>query len=121
MNTRSIIQTQELIAAAAVLILRGRDILTDKKVSFFEIIGLVREWPVLKTAIEGVQDVPTELLDLSADESVQIGEQIAAFMVELGLPHKAGDVTQELVSLASEAVRVWVRIANLPPVPEVVE
>jgi hypothetical protein len=119
-NTRSIIQTQQFIAAIAVLILRGRDIAADKKISIFELFSLAREWPVFKEALDGIADVPAELLNLTDAEAEQVGEQIAALMVELGFPHRSGDITKELVSLAAEGVGVWQRIINLPPVPDIV-
>lgn len=120
-NVHSILQTQQLIAGVAVAILRGRDIAADGKVGIFELFSLAKEWPVFKEALVGISDVPKELLDLTDDEASQVGEQVAAMMVELGLPHRSGDITKELVNLAAEAVGVWQRIINLPPRAEPVE
>lgn len=119
MNAHSNKETTELIAAAAVVVIRAKKA-APGGFSWLELIGFASDWPVLKHAFEGIDRVDDELLDLNADETKQIGEQIAAFMVELGLPHRSSDVTQELIDLAGEAVRVWQRIVALPPIPEVV-
>lgn len=116
---RSIVQTQQLIAGVAALILRGRDIAADKKIGLFEMIGLARDWPIFKEALDGISQVPAELKDIAEHEAVALGEQISALMVELGLPHRSGDVTKELIGLAAEAVSVWQRIVNLPPIPTI--
>jgi hypothetical protein len=115
----SVIQTQELIAAVAVLVLKAKAA-SPGGFSIWEIIGLAKEWPMIAKALEGIDRVPAELLDLSSDEAVQIGEQVSIFMVELGFPHRSGDITQEVVRAAASVVTAWRNIVNLPPIPVIV-
>lgn len=116
---RSVIQTQELIAAVAVLILKGKAA-APGGFSVWEIIGLAREWPVISKALEGINEVPAELLDLGFEETNQITQQVTTFLVDLGFPRRTGDITHEVIHAAVSVVQAWRNILALPPTPTIV-
>lgn len=119
-ETRSIIETQELIAAFAVLIIKVKAA-SPGGFSLWEIVGLAREWPLVSKGLEGLKDIPAELLDLTVSETDRITEQVAVLLVELGFPHRTGDITHELVQAAVSVVKAWRNILALPPIPETVQ
>lgn len=118
---KTIQQTQEVIAAVAVLALHLRADLADGKMSFFEIVGLAKDVPAVSRALSGISEVPKELLDLDDTETAQVSTQIGELLVSMGQSHRVGDISAELIRAAVQITRSILNILHLPPVPEIVK
>lgn len=118
---KGITETQDVIVAVAALMVRSRAALkNDGRITWLEMVGFAGDFPALMRAISGIQDVPSELLDLSDEETLQLSGDVAAAITAVGLGHRTGDITRELMKGAVEVVRTVMNILKLPPVPEVV-
>ena len=118
---KPITDTQELIASVAALLIRTRaNLADDGKISWMEMLGYVGEMPALRAAVSGVQNVPAELLDLTAEETQEIASQIGLTLVSTGFKHRTADITAEIIHASREIVHRVMRVLALPPVPEVI-
>ncbi len=118
MTARQTIETQEFIAAVGVAVIRVKSFLP--KVSFFEVLTLLKDWDVFKKGIDGIQNIPHELLDLTPEETKQIIDQIGVYLVELKVPYGRIDITNDIIDISLDLIRVIQRIVMPVPVPEII-
>jgi hypothetical protein len=113
-------QTKELLGFLANLINIIDAALEDGRVTYFETLGLMGLIPNLKYAIDGLNDVPKELADLSAEERTVLVETVRQNLrlrnpVNEELGQKAIDLTLHFVEFVS-AVRTARNIEATPMV-----
>lgn len=120
MNSASIIQTQELIAAIGTAVIKIRSAAADKKFSLMEVFGFIKEWEIYKQGIIGIDRIPEELLDLSPQEEMQIIDQIAENLKGLDVAYRHVDYTKDAVSIAIKILKLAKDIVKPIPIPEIV-
>lgn len=118
MTPKQTIETQEFIAAVGVAVIRVKSFLP--KVSWFEVLTLLKDWDIFKKGIDGIQNIPHEILDLSPEETKQIIDQIGVYLVELKIPYNRIDITNDIIDIALDLIRVIQRMVNPIPVPQIV-
>lgn len=116
-----ITQSREIVAAVAACVVRYRAAKADDgKVSYFEMAGFLKEFPAVKTAVEGAGEVIGELKDLDAAEVGLLKDDISALLVKAGISHRTADISEELLQVAFDLSSTLIRITNMPPLALVV-
>lgn len=118
--------TLELVAALHALSLRHKQNLADDgRESRWELIGYLHEFRPIKRALEGIKDVPAELIDLADDEVPGLVNAMSEVLRDWGVSFRQQDITAEVVRAIVDAVPVikevarrWEKIVNLPPTAE---
>lgn len=87
----NVTETREVFAAVTALTLRYREAMKDRSMSYYEIAGFLFEMKPVKRALERIDEVPSELLDISADEMPAIAADIQNILNAWGIPHRAQD------------------------------
>ena len=120
MNTVSIIQTQQLIAAIGTAVIKIRSAASDKKFSLLEIFDFIKDWDIYKQGIVGIDRIPEELFDLSEQEEMQIMDQIAEYLKGFNVAYRHADYTRDVVSIAIRILKLAKDILKPVPIPEIV-
>jgi hypothetical protein len=87
MEEKGIKETLELLGGLQVVAVMADKILEDGKISVSDLqvlLGLLANVSVLNKAVKGVNQIPAEIKDLSAEES----EQVIAKVLELAMAIK---------------------------------
>ncbi len=116
-------QTIEVIAAIRAVSIRHKaNMADDGKESTWEMLGYINERGAIKSAIEGIKDVPAELGDISSDEVPELATAVSLLLNEWGVNHRRQDITEQVIldivdsiPVFKEAYRRWQIISNLPP------
>ncbi len=119
MNTQ---QTTEVLAALLALSIRHKaNMADDGKESTWELIGYLGDRGLIKSAIEGIKDVPEELGDLQPEEVPELAKEVSLILNQWGVNHRTQDITAEVmrdlvdsIPAFKEAYARWQIIANLP-------
>lgn len=121
-------QTLEVLAAILALKRRHSKNMEDGKESWVEKIGYIFERGKINKALEGIKEVPDELLDLTANEVPEIAASVSLILNEWGFNHRQRDISNEVIRdivdsipVFKEAINRWNIIASLPPTAELVE
>lgn len=109
-------ETRELIKALADLTVRTvKNVRNDGKISLAEGIGYLAELGTIKEALNGIQRVPEEVMDLTAAELLVLREDIRKGLIEAGVTHRLADITDKAVAWLNETLVFARFIINAPP------
>lgn len=115
-------QTLEVLAAILALSIRHKaNLADDGRESVWEMMGYIKERGVIKTALEGIKEVPQELSHLQSEDVPEIASAVSLILNEWGVNHRRQDITTEIIRdivdsipVFKEAYHRWQIIANLP-------
>lgn len=109
-------ETQELIKALAALTVRTvKNLRDDGKISVTEGIGYLAELGTIKEALNGIQRVPEEVMDLTTSEMLVLRAEIRKGLIEAGVTHRLADITDKAVAWLNETLVFARFIINAPP------
>lgn len=112
---KGITQTREVIRAAAAVGVRLVKDLEDGKISIAEGIGFASEFNTIRTAVSGIQEVPSELADLTDEEKDILLQDINEALTAAGLSHRIADAAEKILRWAYTTVRTFIDIKTAPP------
>ena len=97
-------ETTEALAAAFALTKRYTEAMADGKLGYVEMAGFLREAPGVRLAVEGVEKIPAELLDLDNDELPLVITRLSNVLNAWGVSHRTQDITGEVARAAAVMV-----------------
>ena len=119
--SKPIKETLEVIVSLAAIGARtAANLANDGKISYIEAAGYLSELGTVRTALQGITEVPAELKDLDADEVSELRTAVLKALAGVGITHRTQDITDRLLEWAYSTVHTMLFIRNAPPVPEVV-
>lgn len=108
-------ETRELIAGIAAIGLRTFAGLKDGKLSTLEKLGYIGDIREVMAAIDGITDIPKELLDISDEDYRVVENDVRAALLKAGFKHRTGDLTAKIMRWVRFTVVTIVDIIAMPP------
>lgn len=115
--SKTIEQTRDLVLFGIQLSTIIRADLEDGKMSIFEILGLIKLIGPAQTAIEGIEQVPGELLDLDSEEAKEIFDAIREAVGSNLDDERARAIAKDSLDGVQSLLSAIASIRNINPVP----
>ena len=97
-------ETTEALAAIYALISRYKVAMSDGRLGYLELAGFFRDAPAVKLALEHIELIPDELLDLTEEEMPAIIADLSNVLNAWGVSHRMQDITSDVANGLAEMV-----------------
>lgn len=108
-------ETEEAFDALASIAAKAINNLADGTLTWSEKVSFATELPAVYRALNGCTHIPAELADLDKAEEEELLERIGSALVSVGLSHRVGDASQDILRWVYTTIHTFLKIKDAPP------